>query len=83
MSEGEGEQAADVIFSCDGETYVMVMYGRLTPEDAIMAGKLDWDGDETAGLGLRRPFPGRLERNDSHPLTLSLLLRPQGAISGH
>ncbi len=58
LSEGEGEQAADVIFSCDGETYVMVMYGRLTPEDAIMAGKLDWDGDERLALGFGARFLG-------------------------
>ena len=56
--EGAGDGQPDVVFRCDGETYVMVMYGRLTPEDAIMAGKLDWDGDERLALGFGARFLG-------------------------
>ena len=58
LREGGREDQADVVFRCDGETYVMVMYGRLTPEDAIMAGKLDWDGDERLALGFGARFLG-------------------------
>ena len=31
--------AANVTFRCDGETYVLVMYGRLSPEDAMAQGR--------------------------------------------
>ena len=55
---GEGADGADVTFKCDGETYVMVMYGRLTPDEAIMSGQLDWDGDERLALGFGARFLG-------------------------
>jgi hypothetical protein len=55
---GEGGNAADVIFRCDGETYVMVMYGRLAPDDALVSGKMDWDGDERLALGFGARFLG-------------------------
>ena len=58
LQVGEGNVDADVIFRCDGETYVMVMYGRIAPDDAIMAGKLDWDGDERLALGFGARFLG-------------------------
>ena len=58
LRTGEGDDQADVIFHCDGETYVMVMYGRITPEDAIMSGNLDWDGDERLALGFGARFLG-------------------------
>ncbi|MDE2787779.1 MAG: maleylpyruvate isomerase N-terminal domain-containing protein [Chloroflexota bacterium] len=31
---------ADVIFECDGETCVLILYGRLTPDDAVSARRL-------------------------------------------
>ncbi len=58
LREGEGEEQADVIFTCDGETYVMVMYGRVSPDDAIVDGTLDWDGSERLALGFGARFLG-------------------------
>ena len=58
LRAGEGEAAADVIFRCDGETYVMVMYGRISPDDALMSGRMDWDGDERLALGFGARFLG-------------------------
>ena len=58
LRTGAGDEQANVIFRCDGETYVMVMYGRITPDDAIMSGKLDWDGDERLALGFGARFLG-------------------------
>ena len=50
LSDGEAQIAdyatednlteADVTFECDGETCVLVMYGRLTPHDAVGARRL-------------------------------------------
>lgn len=49
---------ADVTFRCDGETYVMVMYGRLTPQDAMAEGRLEWEGNEELALGFGARFKG-------------------------
>ena len=58
LRTGEGADNPDVIFQCDGETYVMVMYGRLTPDEALVSGKMDWDGDERLALGFGARFLG-------------------------
>lgn len=58
LRSGEGEERADVIFTCDGETYVMVMYGRLSPDEALISGMMDWDGDERLALGFGARFLG-------------------------
>lgn len=49
---------ADVAFRCDGETYVMVMYGRTAPDAAIASGRLLWEGDDVLALGFGRRFLG-------------------------
>ena len=36
----------------------MVMYGRLTPDEALVSGKMDWDGDERLALGFGARFLG-------------------------
>lgn len=58
LRAGEGADNPDVIFRCDDETYVMVMYGRLTPDEALVSGKMDWDGDERLALGFGARFLG-------------------------
>lgn len=49
------EQPAAVTFRCNGETYVMVMYGRLEPAAALAAGQLTYRGD----AALAESFGGR------------------------
>ena len=49
---------ADVIFRCDGETYVMVMYGRLTAAAALSSGRLTWEGDRELAQGFGARFQG-------------------------
>ncbi len=58
LRTGEGSDNPDVVFQCDGETYVMVMYGRLTPDEALVSGKMDWDGNERLALGFGARFLG-------------------------
>ena len=58
QAQDERDGGADVTFKCDGETYVMVMYGRLTPDEALVSGKMDWDGDERLALGFGARFLG-------------------------
>ncbi len=50
--------AADVTFRCDGETYVLVMYGRLSPEDAMAQGRLTFQGDSELAGSFGRRFKG-------------------------
>ena len=40
-------ESADVMFECDGETCVLVMYGRLAPSAAVGAGRLSVVAGET------------------------------------
>ena len=59
LAENEGAgQDADVTFRCDGETYVMVMYGRLTPEAALASGRLTYTGNAGLALGFGDRFQG-------------------------
>ena len=58
QGEGEGGEQADAVFKCDGETFVMVLYGRLDPNEALVSGKMDWDGNERLALGFGARFLG-------------------------
>ena len=58
LRQGSGDEEANVEFICNGETYVMVMYGRITPDEAIVTGDLDWEGDERLALGFGARFLG-------------------------
>ena len=58
LRQGSGDEEPDVTFLCDGETYVMVMYGRLTPDEALISEKMDWDGSERLALGFGARFLG-------------------------
>lgn len=43
---GATDQPSDVTFACDGETCVLILYGRLTPDAAVAARRLSVaDGD--------------------------------------
>jgi uncharacterized protein (TIGR03083 family) len=43
--EASSADHADVLYSCSPETFVFVMYGRLTLTDAMAQGRLQVDGD--------------------------------------
>ena len=53
-----GVQEPDVTLQCDGETYVLVMYGRLKVMDALADGRLTFDGDPAVAVGFGRRFVG-------------------------
>ena len=56
--EPSSTQPADTTFRCDGETYVLVMYGRLSPEDAMAQGRLTFQGDPELAGSFGRRFKG-------------------------
>jgi len=58
LRQSSGDEEADVEFICNGETCVMVMYGRISPDEAIVSGDLDWEGDERLALGFGARFLG-------------------------
>ena len=45
-------------FQCDGETYVLVMYGRLKVMDELAEGRLTFDGNPALAAGFGRRFVG-------------------------
>lgn len=54
--EPAGEISADVIFKCDTEIFVLLMYGRLTCETAIAAGRLVGEGSREVVAEFNRWF---------------------------
>ena len=59
-STGPGRQtAADVTFRCNTDTFVLLMYRRLSLDAAIAAGRLAADGD----LDMTAAFKAWLEGN--------------------
>jgi len=53
-----GNEEPDVRFECSGETYVLVMYGRLKVMDALADGRLTFDGNPELAAGFGRRFVG-------------------------
>ncbi len=49
---------ANVTFRCDTETFVLMMFGRLTLDAAVAANRLEVDGDRGLAAEFGRWFPG-------------------------
>ena len=52
------DKKADVIFRCDGETYVMLMYGRVEPRHVLDDGRLSFEGDQQLVTAFADSFVG-------------------------
>jgi uncharacterized protein (TIGR03083 family) len=60
-----GSQAeADVILRCDPETYVLVIFGRLTLAEAMAAGRVVTAGDQGLAMAFGQSFRGGTKRVD-------------------
>jgi uncharacterized protein (TIGR03083 family) len=57
IAEAE-DMAASVTFHCDPETYVLVMYGRLSLEAARAMGRLRVEGDQALNVAFGQWFKG-------------------------
>jgi SCP-2 sterol transfer family len=53
-----GTARASVIFRCTTETFVFVMYGRLTLQDALAHGRLTVDGEAELVTAFAQWFRG-------------------------
>ena len=55
----EGETPAHVTWECDGEACVLILYGRLTPDDAVYARRLSVaDGEVYLASTFQEKFVG-------------------------
>ena len=53
-----GNHEPDVTFQCGGETYVLIMFGRLKIADALSEGSLTFDGNPALAVGFGQRFVG-------------------------
>ncbi len=59
MAPNSPAEQADVTFECDGETCVLILYGRLTPHDAVAARRLSVaDGESYLAATFGERFVG-------------------------
>jgi putative sterol carrier protein len=56
--EEAGDAPVTVTLQCDTETYVLLIYGQLTPEAAIATHSVEVAGDQQAVLALVQWFKG-------------------------
>ncbi len=56
--EVASDKEAQVTFRCDGETYVMLMYGRIDPGHALADGRLAAEGDQQLVTAFAERFTG-------------------------
>jgi uncharacterized protein (TIGR03083 family) len=56
--EAVGAARANVTYRCATETFVFLMYGRLTPQDAIADGRMTLDGEEAWVTAFAQWFRG-------------------------
>jgi uncharacterized protein (TIGR03083 family) len=57
-TEAVGNAPADVTFRCDGETYVLLMYGRMRAQEAVLQGKMIFEGDAALVAAFNQRFQG-------------------------
>ena len=56
--EAVGTAPADVTFRCDGETFVLLMYGRIRAHEAVSQGKMTFEGDTELVTAFNQRFQG-------------------------
>ena len=56
--EAVGTAPADVTFRCDGETFILLMYGRIRAQEAVSQGKMTFEGDAELVAAFNQRFQG-------------------------
>jgi uncharacterized protein (TIGR03083 family) len=56
--EAVGTTPADVTFRCDGETFVLLMYGHLRAHEAVSQGRITFEGDTALAAAFSQRFQG-------------------------
>lgn len=56
--EAVGNAPVDVTFRCDGETFVLLMYGRIRAQEAVSQGRMTFEGDTEFAAAFSQRFKG-------------------------
>ena len=56
--EAVGTAPADVTFRCDGETFILLMYGRMLPHEAVSQGRMTVEGNTDLVAAFSQRFKG-------------------------
>ncbi|HEY7494760.1 MAG TPA: SCP2 sterol-binding domain-containing protein, partial [Candidatus Tectomicrobia bacterium] len=56
--EAAANAPADVTFRCDGETFILLMYGRIRPQEAVAQGRMTCEGDTALVAAFSQRFTG-------------------------
>jgi len=56
--EAVGKTPADVTFRCDGETFVLLMFGRIRTPEAVSQGRITFEGDTELAAAFSQRFTG-------------------------
>ena len=56
--EAAANAPADVTFRCDGETFILLMYGRIRAQEAVSQGKMTCEGDAALVAAFNQRFQG-------------------------
>jgi uncharacterized protein (TIGR03083 family) len=56
--EAAANTPADVTFRCDGETFVLLMYGRIRAQEAVSRGRMTFEGDTALVAAFSQRFTG-------------------------
>ena len=56
--EAVGKTPADVTVRCDGETFVLLMYGRIRAPEAVSQGRMTFEGDAELAAAFSQRFQG-------------------------
>ena len=56
--EAAANAPADVMFRCDGETFVLLMYGRIGAHEAVSRGRMTFEGDTALVVAFSQRFKG-------------------------
>jgi uncharacterized protein (TIGR03083 family) len=56
--EAVGQAPADVTVRCDGETFILLMYGRIRAQEAASQGRMTFEGDAALVAAFNERFQG-------------------------
>jgi uncharacterized protein (TIGR03083 family) len=56
--EAVGKAPADVTVRCDGETFILLMYGRIRAQEAVSQGRITFEGDTELAAAFSQRFQG-------------------------
>jgi hypothetical protein len=56
--EAVGNTPADVTFRCDGETFILLIYGRVRAQEAVSQGRITFEGAPELVVAFGQQFQG-------------------------